>query len=233
MNRTSELHSWAVSPRKAVQLQHELASRIIATGRIIRPRFYAGADAAFIKDRQLCIAGVVLLDAADGAVIEQHVVTAPLTFPYVPGLLSFREAPAVIAAIQKLEHEPDVLMIDGQGLAHPRRFGIASHVGLWLDVPTIGCAKSRLTGTHREPGPRRGASVRLLDEHEVIGRVVRSQTGIRPLYISVGHRVSLPQAVELTLRACTRYRMPEPTRLADRLVAMAKWEILEGRDGQR
>jgi deoxyribonuclease V len=215
-------HSWRLSPAAAIRVQRELAGRI-ATASAPGPfRWIAGLDAAFSPDGRECIAGVVLWDRPTGSVIEQHTARRPLRFPYVPGLLSFREVPALLAALRKLRQRPDVLMCDGQGRAHPRRFGLACHLGLLCGLPSIGCAKSRLIGTHHEPGLRRGSRASLTDRGELIGEVLRTQPGVRPLYVSVGHGLSLEQCRGLVLECATRFRLPEPTRLADRLVARAK-----------
>jgi deoxyribonuclease V len=185
----------------------------------------AGLDGAFSPDGSRCIAGVVLWDLLEGRVAEQHTATAKLRFPYIPGLLSFREIPAWVAALRKLGRRPDVLMCDGQGIAHPRRFGIASHLGVLCNLPAIGCAKSRLIGAHDAPPARRGGRAPLRHGDEVIGTVLRTQTGVRPVYVSLGHRISLAAAEALVLSCACKYRLPEPTRLADRLVAAAKAEM--------
>ena len=182
----------------------------------------AGTDCAFLSGGRRIVAAAVVCDARTMEVIGSAHVTRACRFPYVPGLLSFREAPAVIAAVRALPSRPDLLMCDGQGLAHPRRLGLACHVGLWLDVPTIGVAKSRLCGAHRAVGVDRGCRVQLRHEGEIVGSVVRTRTGVKPLYISVGHRVTLDQAVRWTLRAARRYRLPEPTRRAHLLVSSLK-----------
>jgi deoxyribonuclease V len=150
-----------------------------------------------------------------------------LTFPYVPGLLSFREVPGLLAGLRKLRRPPDLLMCDGQGRAHPRRFGLACHVGVICNLPTIGCAKSRLLGTHEAVAARRGSRAALRDGDEIIGEVLRTQNGVKPLYVSVGHRVSPDQARQIVLKCSTRHRLPEPTRLADRRVARARRELKE------
>ena len=147
-------------------------------------------------------------------VVETAIASMDVTFPYIPGLLSFREAPVCLAAVEKLENEPDVFLIDGQGIAHPRRLGLASHLGLFLDKPTIGCAKSRLTGTFEEPAVEKGSNRPLYDGDEVIGAVVRTRSNVKPLFVSVGHRCMLEDAIDLTLACATKYRLPEPTRLA-------------------
>jgi deoxyribonuclease V len=189
-----------------------------------RLRLVAGIDAAFSADGAQCIAGVVVWDNVESSVCEEAVARRPLTFPYVPGLLSFREAPAVIAALRKLRATPDALMYDGHGVAHPRRFGIASHVGLLTGLPTVGCAKSVLVGDYRMPAVHRGAAAPLVDRGERIGSVLRTRDGVRPVFVSVGHRMDLRACESLVLACTTRYRLPEPTRLADQLVARVKRE---------
>jgi len=215
-------HAWKVSPKRAVEIQRQLADRVIPRGRLARARLIAGADLAFTSDKGTCVAGVVVWDLRTDQVVEQHVVHQPVAFPYVPGLLSFREAPALVAAFRRLSVEPDAFMFDGQGLAHPRRFGLACHVGLLLDRPSLGCAKSILIGGGETPAQDRGSTTPLIHHGQTIGEAVRTRDGVRPVYVSIGHRISLRVAVDLTLQCSTRYRLPEPTRLADKLVARAK-----------
>jgi len=215
-----QLHAWNVSPCRAVAIQRELAPRVIRRAPRRELRLVAGVDAAFSRDGKRCVAGVVLWDMHARREVESHTASRPLVFPYVPGLLSFREAPAVLAALSELDQEPDVIMCDGQGLAHPRRLGIACHVGVFVDLPSVGCAKSRLVGTHRTPGFRRGATVRLIDRGEIIGCVLRTRDNVRPLYVSIGHRLDLETARRLVLRCGGGFRLPEPTRRADHLVSM-------------
>ncbi len=215
-------HTWDLSPKRAIQVQRELSGRVILEPLSHEPRVVAGVDAAFSRDGEYCIGGVVLWDADRRVVLEEHTAKSPLRFPYVPGLLSFREAPALIAALRQLDTVPDAIMCDGHGLAHPRRFGIACHIGVLVGIPSLGCAKSRLVGEHREPGSRRGARCRLVHRDELVGRVVRTRDGVRPVYVSPGHLIDQPGAERLVLRCAVGYRLPEPTRLADRLVARAK-----------
>jgi deoxyribonuclease V len=203
-----------------VALQRRLAERVEVTPLRGAPRLVAGLDAAFEGER--CIAGVVLWDLREQRVVEERVVVRPLRFPYVPGLLSFREAPALLAALRLLRSEPDVLVCDGHGLAHPRRFGIACHVGVLTGLPTVGCAKSRLVGTYVDPPRRRGASAPLVDAGLVIGSALRTQADAKPLFVSVGHRVDLRSSLRLVLACARDRRLAEPVRLADRLVAAAK-----------
>lgn len=157
--------------------------------------------------------------------IERHVATRPVSFPYVPGLLSFREVPALLVVIRRLRLTPDVFIADGQGLAHPRRFGLASHLGVVLDHPTVGCAKSRLAGTFAEPGPERGSWTELKENGKTIGAVLRTRTGVRPLFVSVGHRIDLRCALDVVQSCGLGMRLPEPTRLADRLVGLHRKAI--------
>ncbi|MCJ7602257.1 MAG: deoxyribonuclease V [Desulfobulbaceae bacterium] len=216
-------HNWSVTPRQAVTIQKELASAVVRhlTGQR-QIRFVAGVDAAFSPDGAHYLAGVVVWDAEDQVVVEQHLACRRLVFPYIPGLLTFREAPAIIAALRKLQRPPDVLLCDGQGIAHPRRLGIASHLGLLTGLPAIGCAKSRLIGAFREPAPQKGGTSPLLDGDERIGSVVRTREGVKCVFVSIGHRIDLPTAEQLVLACAIRYRLPEPTRLADQLVGAAR-----------
>jgi deoxyribonuclease V len=188
-------------------------------------RLVAGADLAFSPDGRRCIAGIVVWDRVDAGVVEEVTAVRPARFPYIPGLLSFREAPALLAAARKLEHVPDAWIFDGQGRAHPRRFGLACHVGVLLNQPTIGCAKSRLCGKHTEPSIRRGACVGLYENGDRIGSVLRTRDGVKAVYVSVGHRVTLAEAVKLVAGCCTKYRLPEPTRLADQLVSRRRRNV--------
>ena len=203
-----------MSPAEAIKLQNELAGEVSRTGEIYTPRTVAGADISVNRWAKTGTAAVVVLSFPGLELLEVKVITDSLTFPYVPGLLSFREAPLVLAACEELAITPDILMVDGQGIAHPRRIGLASHLGLFLDIPAIGCAKSRLCGSHDEPGKERGSHTELTDNGEVIGAVVRTRTGVKPVYVSVGHKIDLRAAIAVTLGCCRGYRLPEPTRLA-------------------
>ena len=225
MNLPAPLHRWNVTPTRARAIQIELAGRVSQKGSLGAARLVAGADLAFSADKSRCVAGVVVWDAAGEQIVEQQIAVRPVRFPYVPGLLSFREAPALLAAIRKLRTEPDVFIFDGQGRAHPRRFGLACHLGVLIDRPSIGCAKSRLIGRHDEPASHRGATAPLMDGPERIGTVLRTRDGVKCVYVSVGHRAEITSAVRLVLRCCTRYRLPEPTRLADQLVGRAKHDV--------
>jgi len=221
--RLRDLHPWRVTPAEAIAIQARLAPQVVAHGGPQDPHYVAGADIALGKPALSGVEGsngrgaVVLLSYPDLRLVEQHAVEEPVAFPYVPGLLAFREVPVLARAFEKLERAPDLLLVDGQGLAHPRRFGIACHLGLLLDVPTIGVAKSRLVGRHDEPPPEAGGRTELRDGPDLIGLVLRTRDGVSPVYVSVGHRIGLPEAAEWVLRVCRGYRLPEPTRLADQL----------------
>ena len=212
------LHRWSLTPRQAIRLQKRLAARvrIESLGRPIR--IVAGADVAFGPDGQRCLAGVVVWDLKTGAVLEEKLAWREVRFPYVPGLLSFREAPAVLAAVRKLETTPELFIFDAHGLAHPRRLGLASHAGLLMDRPAVGCAKSRLCGQHRPPPSARGRFAPLIHQDETVGAVLRSRAGVKPVFVSAGHRVTLDDAIRVVMDCITRYRLPEPTRLAHILV---------------
>lgn len=220
--RFPRLHAWPRDSKAAVALQRELADRIQLIPAPRRPRIFAGCDAAFSRDEKHVIAGVVVFECATTQVIEQVVATAPIRFPYVPGLLSFRELPALLKAFRKLRTTPDVVLADAQGIAHPRRFGLAAHLGLWLGIPTVGCAKSRLCGESREPAASRGSATKLLHKGEQIGWTLRTRDRVNPLFVSPGNLVDMNDAKRLTLMATTRYRLPEPTRLAHQLVTKAR-----------
>lgn len=210
-----ELHPWNLTPKAAVALQQELAGQVSLQDRVVaEPRLVAGVDVSSSRFSPHVHAAIVLYDPQDSRVVEIVSAQAADAFPYVPGLLSFRELPVVLEAFRRLQQVPDVVLVDGQGIAHPRRLGIASHLGLWLRVPTIGCAKSRLCGEHELPGEQRGAWTRLSDGQEEIGRVLRTRNKVRPLYTSPGHLVTFERAVEVVLNCGRGYRLPEPTRLA-------------------
>jgi len=216
-------HRFALSPAEAIAVQRRLAGRVEAAAPRARLRRLAGVDCAFSADGASCLASAVLWDLDTRELLEEKCASAPLRFPYVPGLLSFREAPAMLAALRRLRGTPDALLVDGHGYAHPRRFGIACHLGVLVGIPTLGVAKSRLVGEPTEPGPQRGDCAPLLHEGERIGSVLRTRAGSKPVYVSVGHLVDLDSAQELVLAACEeKQRLPEPTRRADRAVAELK-----------
>lgn len=214
------LHEWNVTPQEAIEIQQRLRPRLQTTGGIHMDEIHsiAGIDASY---RDAGRAAIVVLSFPALEVLDEAVAVKSSVFPYVPGLLSFREGPVVIEAMKKLRVQPDVLMFDGQGYAHPRRLGLASHMGVYLDRPSIGCAKSRLTGRFTEPGPNPGDRSPLIDHGEVIGTVLRTKPRTNPLFISVGHRIDLETSVEVVLRCLRGYRLPEPTRDAHNLADKA------------
>ena len=217
-------HTWDVTPSEARALQRQLAGRVIATGDVTDVRYVAGVDISVgTRGSNAGRAAVVVLEWPSLSPVEQAIERAEVRFPYVPGLLSFRELPLVLPAFARLQRRPDLVIVDGQGIAHPRRFGIAAHLGVLLDLPSIGCAKSRLTGfPDGALGEERGARVPLRDRGEVVGYEVRSRAGIKPLYVSPGHRIGHLEAVEWVLRLTAGYRLPEPTRLAHQAAAGAQ-----------
>lgn len=208
------LHSWRVSAARALEIQKKLAAQVSRVDKVTSPRLIAGVDISVNKEDGTGTGAVVVLSYPELDLVETRVVNDSLEFPYVPGLLSFREAPLILAACESLSVTPDLIMVDGHGIAHPRRMGLASHLGLFLDVPTIGCAKSRLCGSHDVPGAESGSYADLVDGSEVIGAALRTRAGVKPVYVSIGHRVDLPAAVHWVLACCRGYRLPEPTRLA-------------------
>jgi deoxyribonuclease V len=209
------LHPWTVMPKEAVAIQRRLVGRVITTARLGPVRVVAGTDIAIRHDSDDGYAGVVVMSFPDLEIVETAAAAAPLAFPYIPGLLAFREIPLLLKAFSRLTHVPDLILVDGQGIAHPRRFGIACHLGLLLDRPTIGCAKSRLFGRHKAPPLRRGGVAQLFDDHHrVIGAVVRTKDRTNPIYVSIGHKIDLRTAIRYTLACGRGYRIPEPTRRA-------------------
>ena len=218
------LHEWSLSPKQAIALQSQLAQQLESRDRINPVRYIAGVDIGFEEGGAVTRAAVVVLqwlpeEAPYLPVVEQVVHREPTRMPYIPGLLSFREIPAVLGAFAKLKTQPQLVMVDGQGIAHPRRLGVAAHLGLWLDLPTIGIAKSRLTGKHAEVGEARGDWVQLMAGQEVIGAVLRSRGNVKPVFVSPGHRLSLDTSLEWVMRCLGPTKLPEPTRLADRLAS--------------
>lgn len=218
MSQTSE-HPWNVTPEEARRIQVELRDRLVLEPPPgFDPRRIAGADISTERFGDRGYAGIVVLDAGTLETVEEATAVVDLTFPYVPGFLSFRELPAIAAAWERLERKPDVLVFDGQGTAHPRRFGVACHGGVLLGVPSVGCAKSLLVGKHGELGEERGATAEIVHRGEVVGMAVRTRARVRPVYVSPGHLMDLPTAVELVLRVSPKFREPETTRRSHRLV---------------
>jgi deoxyribonuclease V len=224
-----EGHRWDVTPQEAKGIQKELRERLVLEPPPgFAPRLAGGADISFERFGTTGFAGVVVLELEGLETVAEATAVVELTFPYVPGYLSFRELPAIAAAWERLERRPDVLVFDGQGTAHPRRFGVACHGGLLLDVPSIGCAKSLLVGTHDELGEERGATAPIVHRGETVGMAVRTRAGVKPVYVSPGHRMDLPTAVETVLRLAPRFREPETTRRSHRLVNELRKRAGEG-----
>jgi deoxyribonuclease V len=221
VSRFEPRHPWNVPPEEARALQRQMAAEVVEEDRLGEVRSVAGVDCGFPRrdGEEQARAAVVLLSFPELEPLGDSLVEEPVRYPYIPGLLSFREAPPIIAALEHLPMLPDLILVDGQGRAHPRRFGIACHLGLLLDRPTIGCAKSLLVGQYALPDDTVGAWSPLLDRGQTIGAVVRTRAGVKPIFVSVGHRVSLQTAVALTLACGRGTRLPEPTRLADQLAS--------------
>lgn len=217
-------HDWDISPRQAVALQRSLVDRVVVEPLQTDIRLIAGIDVS-VKDNHVRTA-IVVLDMGSLSLVDSATWQGPVVFPYVPGLLSFREIPAILPALKLISVVPDAIMLDGHGLAHPRRFGLACHLGVLLDIPSLGVAKSRLTGTHKEPGMTKGDSSPLMDKEELIGTVLRTRTNVNPVFVSVGHKMELADALKLTLASTVRYKLPEPTRLAHHLSKRGKVAIV-------
>lgn len=205
----------------AIKLQEEYASHLTFEDEVPNPRYIAGADVGYTDDETKAIGAMVVFDARDMSVVCSYVGIADILFPYIPGCFSFREIPALMKAYDGLTTKPDLIICDGQGFAHPRRFGMACHLGLLLDTATIGCAKTRLIGEHKELSPRRGAGEFLIDKGQVIGYALRTQEDMKPLYISPGHKISLSSAGVWVLNTAHKYRLPEPIRAADHITKIA------------
>jgi deoxyribonuclease V len=212
------LHRWDVPPAEATRIQQVLRRRLNVKDYRGAIDTVAGLDVSYDKRSSTVYAAVIVIHLKDRQILETATAVSQATFPYIPGLLSFREAPAVLKAFKQLHHRPDCLLCDGQGIAHPRRFGLACHLGLLLDLPSIGCAKSLLVGKYREPAQHRGSSQILYDKGEQLGIILRTRDGVEPVYVSPGYRMSFDRARKVVLRASGGYRLPEPTRQAHLLV---------------
>jgi deoxyribonuclease V len=212
-------HPWDVTPVEARAIQNDLRPHVVRKNGLDSVEHVAGIDVGFGEAGTVTSAAVVILSFPSLELEEQVIARRPTRFPYVPGLLSFREVPTVLDALTRLSVRPDLLLCDGQGIAHPRRFGIASHIGVLTDWPSIGVAKSLLTGFHAEVPEARGAWVPIKQRDEIIGAVLRTRVKVKPVYISIGHKISLDSAIDYVMRCTTRYRLPETTRLADRLAS--------------
>jgi len=212
--KVERLHSWQVSPAEAMDIQRRLARQVSRSSQVTTPCLIAGVDISAANVRGVATGAVVVLEYPELRLVETQVAQGRPSFPYVPGLLSFRESPLTLAACEKLSITPDLILVDGQGIAHPRRLGLASHLGLLLNTPTIGCAKSLLCGQHEEPGIDVGSYTEVMDSGETIGAALRTRPGLKPVYVSIGHKVDLEAAIYWVLECCRGYRLPEPTRLA-------------------
>jgi deoxyribonuclease V len=229
--RVHELHGWDVSPAQAREIQSNLSRRVITEDGVIDPRLVAGIDISAPDAEGVARGAVVVLGYPEFGIVEAKVVEGKIAFPYIPGLLSFRESPLILAACERLRNVPDIVLIDGQGIAHPRRFGLASHVGLLLDLPAIGCAKSILCGQHQPVGEEAGSIAELFHKGELIGAALRTRSGVKPVYVSVGHKIDLASALQWVTNCCRGYRLPEPTRLAH-LAAAGMLSSKRGRQEQ-
>ncbi|MEM6399110.1 MAG: deoxyribonuclease V [Cyanobacteria bacterium P01_D01_bin.116] len=213
-------HNWNLTTSEAKVIQEELQKEVIIQDKFKEPvKYVAGVDMGFEADGTISRAAVAVLSFPDLQIQEQSIAKRLTTFPYIPGFLSFREIPAVLDALEKINTTPDIILCDGQGLAHPRRLGIACHLGVILDMPTIGVAKSWLIGDYKEVSQEKGSWQPLIHKNETIGAVLRTRSNVKPLYVSSGHRISLPTAIDYVLRCSPKYRLPETTRIADKLAS--------------
>ncbi len=212
-------HPWGVTSKQAIAIQQQLRKEVITEDRLGEVRHVAGVDVGFEQNNIITRAAVAVLGLPELQLLDSAIARLPTSFPYVPGLLSFREVPTILEALEQLSTPPDLLLCDGQGIAHPRRFGIASHLGVLTGIPSIGVAKTRLTGIHAPVPDVRGAWVPLLDKGDVIGAVLRTRVHVKPVYVSIGHRVSLETAIDYVMRCTTKYRLPETTRWAHRMAS--------------
>ncbi|WP_448563480.1 deoxyribonuclease V [Trichothermofontia sp.] len=219
MTLISATHPWAKTLAEARAIQAELCQRVLRQDQLKPVQYVAGTDVGFEDDYKITKAAVVVLQFPSLELVESQVIHSPTVFPYIPGFLSFREVPALLQAFARLTTLPDLILCDGQGIAHPRRFGLACHLGVLLDCPTIGVAKSRLMGTHADVGPTKGNYEWLYDGQEIIGAVLRSRDHVKPIYVSIGHKICLETAISFVWQCLTKYRLPETTRWADRLAS--------------
>ena len=218
-------HSWVKTVAEAKEIQEQLRHRVISHDRLGDIKYVAGVDIGFEDNYKISKAAVAVLSYPELELVEKAIARIPTVFPYVPGYLSFREIPAILAAFPQLDRTPDLILCDGQGIAHPRRLGLASHLGVILDLPTIGVAKSRFIGQHQAVPPTKGSWTPLVDNEETIGVVLRSRTNVKPIYVSVGHKISLSTAIEYVMGCLTKYRLPETTRWADKLASKKSSKI--------
>jgi deoxyribonuclease V len=206
------LHSWEVNPQEAIKIQKDLKSNISLKKSFSKINKIAGADVSYYQNKM--IAGVVIFEFPNLKTIERQSFISTVNFPYIPGLLTFREGPSLLAAFKKIKNDPDIILFDGQGIAHPRRMGIATHLGLFLDKPTIGCAKSKLSGKYTSVGEEKGDYTLLKEGKEVLGAVLRTRRKVKPIFISPGYKIDLSNSIEITLKCIVKYRLPVPVREA-------------------
>ncbi|MDP2917344.1 MAG: deoxyribonuclease V [Dehalococcoidia bacterium] len=212
--QVKRLHEWNLTTKQATELQRQMAGEVSRVNHVSNPRLVAGVDMSANRTRQTATAAVVVLSFPDLELVETQVVEGKLEFPYVPGLLSFREIPLTLSACERLTNAPDLVIVDGQGIAHPRRMGLASHLGLCLDTPTIGCAKSLFIGTYEVPEQEAGSWSSIVDAGETVGAALRTKTAVKPVFVSIGHMVDLPSAIHWVLECRKGHRLPEPSRMA-------------------
>lgn len=221
--KITPLHEWNLSPQQAIELQKQLAYEVIREDKFDRPvKTVAGIDLGYDTKTDKCRAVVAVLKFPELELIESAEAIMPVQFPYVPGLLSFRETPVAVKALEKLQTAPDLILCDGQGIAHPRRFGIACHIGLLTEVPSIGVAKSLLIGKYGVLGEERGSTAPLIHRNEEVGVALRTKNKVQPVYVSIGHRISLETAIDYVLQCAPKYRLPETTRVADQMASYRK-----------
>lgn len=218
--KISQRHAWTLSVEEAIAIQEQMQAEVITSDQLQQPvQYVAGVDMGFEADGTISRAAVAVLSFPELELQETSLARRPTSFPYIPGFLSFREIPAVLDALEKIKITPDLILCDGQGIAHPRRFGIACHLGVIVNIPSIGVAKSLLVGKHEELPDTRGSWQPLTHKGEIVGAVLRTRVGVKPVYVSSGHRISLPTAIDYVLRCTPKYRLPETTRIADKLAS--------------
>lgn len=214
---TEPLHSWEVTVEEAIRIQEDLKHRILIKNTLSKVKTVAGADVSYSKDHRSLSGGIAVLSFPDLKILDKALAFEEVRFPYIPGLFSFREAPVLLQAFQRLKIKPDLILFDGQGIAHPRRFGMASHLGLWLDLPSIGCAKTSLIKDYVLPKSAKGSLTWIYLKGEKVGAVLRTRANVKPIFISPGHRVDLATSIRIVLTTCQKYRIPEPIRIAHHL----------------
>lgn len=214
-------HPWNLQPKEAMALQKELSEKVILSSSLALSKIKTVAGIDTHCDEAWAVAAVVNMDIVSLETVEIATAKKVVRYPYIPGLLSFREGPVILSALKKLKASPDLLVFDGQGIAHPRRFGIASHIGMLVDMPSIGCAKTKLIGRYLEPDAAKGSFTYLDDQGETIGSTVRTRNSVKPVYVSIGHRINLKDSIDIILQCCDKYRLPEPIRRADKLARIS------------